>query len=622
MLDVLRRNAGSWAIKFILTFIALTFIWWGVGTYSESGRDVAATVAGETISQAELAEAVARLEKTYRETYGSAFTPELAGTLNLRRQALDALVRRKLLLAEAERMGLAASDGEVRRTIASTSAFQVDGIFREDRYQRVLSFNRVAPAEYEASVREEITVRKVEDLLAASGRVTEREARDLFDLTFRRIRLLVVAADPSAMKGIPPATEEEIGAKYAQTRESYRIPARVKLSIARFSPEAFAGRIEPTAEEIRTFYEGNAEKFRDDESRLVYPVTVPYASGGREQAREKAEKIVVEARQGKARFEEIAKSVAGSKGGAVWMTRKEIRHELASAVFSAPVDEVVGPIDTGSGFTVVRVNRIRFPETLPLEKVRTRVEALLKREKAMDLAVVKAYEAHRKATDSKDLAGACAEYGITPVETGWTGGGEEAAVPPAVVQEALLLQEGDIGPVRTVGDTHYLFRVVAREPSRIPSLADVRIRVVDAVQGEKREAAARAAVEKAIAGAKSASDLERNAKQAGLSVTVTPFFPVLSGSLPGSLASVRDLRRDLLDLSPGSPVGSKVFEAGKRFLAVAFLAEQPVDPKEWEAGKEVFLRALEERKRSDAVEAFLAARTARADLKINPEALK
>ena len=27
MLDVLRRNAGSWAIKGILTFIALTFIW-------------------------------------------------------------------------------------------------------------------------------------------------------------------------------------------------------------------------------------------------------------------------------------------------------------------------------------------------------------------------------------------------------------------------------------------------------------------------------------------------------------------------------------------------------------------------------------------------------------------
>lgn len=30
MLDVLRRNAGSWAIKIILGFIAITFVWWGV----------------------------------------------------------------------------------------------------------------------------------------------------------------------------------------------------------------------------------------------------------------------------------------------------------------------------------------------------------------------------------------------------------------------------------------------------------------------------------------------------------------------------------------------------------------------------------------------------------------
>jgi peptidyl-prolyl cis-trans isomerase D len=54
MLSILRRNAGSWAIKIILSFIALTFIWWGVGTYSERDRNVAATVGGEAITTNEL----------------------------------------------------------------------------------------------------------------------------------------------------------------------------------------------------------------------------------------------------------------------------------------------------------------------------------------------------------------------------------------------------------------------------------------------------------------------------------------------------------------------------------------------------------------------------------------
>jgi len=160
MLSVLRRNAGSWAIKIILTFIALTFIWWGVGTYSEQGRNVAATVGGEPITMNELAEAVSGLEKTYREVYGPAFTPEMAKSLNLKQQAVDSLVQRKLLLAEAGRMGLSATDAEVQREIASVPAFQQDGQFREDRYRSILSYNRVTTAAFEASKREEITLKK------------------------------------------------------------------------------------------------------------------------------------------------------------------------------------------------------------------------------------------------------------------------------------------------------------------------------------------------------------------------------------------------------------------------------------------------------------------------------
>jgi peptidyl-prolyl cis-trans isomerase D len=621
MLDVLRRNAGSWAIKIILTFIALTFIWWGVGSYSQSRRDVAATVGGEKISLAELAETTERLEKTYREVYGNALTPEMARELNLRKQALDTLIRRKLLLAEAKKMGLSASSEEVRREIAATPAFQVDGEFREDRYRSILSYNRVSPADYETSRQQEITVRKLEGLLSASARVTPSEARDFFRMMSRKVRLLVVTSDPSR-RIVPPATEGETAAKYEQTRESYRIPARVKLSVALFSPETFAREMKPSEQEIVSFYEGNTDKFRTEESRLVHPVTIPYAAGTREPSRKKVEEILAEARKGKDRFEEIAKKLSRGKGEATWLTRREMRPELADAVFSAPVDGLVGPIDTGSGFTIVRVSRIRFPETLPLAQVRDRVLALLKREKGKDVAVLRAYEAHGKARESGDLAGAVASFGVTLRETGWTSDGKGTDLPLAVVQEALLLQAGEIGPVKTVGDTHYLFRVDAKENSRIPSLPEVRGRIVAVVEKEKREAAARAELQQAIAGAKTASELERNAGKAGLAVTTTPFFTPLSGPLPGVLSAAGDIRRDLLPLSPKSPVSSKVFPAGEKYLAVAFVSEQPEDPKEWEAGKDSFIRGLREQKQASVLEAFVADRMNQSKVEINPEALK
>jgi len=622
MLDVLRRNAGSWAIKGILTFIALTFIWWGVGSYSQSRRDVAATIGEEKISMAELAEAHAGLEKTYRDVYGSAFTPEMAKSLDLRRQALDSLVRRKLMLAEAAAIGLIASDEEVQQEISATPAFQVDGVFNEDRYRSILSYNRIPPAEYEASKKEEITIRKMEGLFSASARVSDTEARDLFDLTFRQIRLLVVSSDPAEARGIAPATAGEIAAKYEQTRESYRVPARVKLLVARFSPEKFARKEDPSEEEIQAFYEGNNEMFRTEESRLAYPVIIPYTAGTREAARKKAEEVVAEARKGETRFEEIAKKLSRGKGGATWVTRREMLPALADSVFSAPVDGVVGPVDTGNGFTIVRINQIKFPESLPLERIRDRVITLLKREKGRDTAVIRAYEAHAKAMESHDLEAACAPLGITLRETGWTSDGKDIDVPPAVVQEALLLTAGEIGPVKTIGDTHYLFRVTAKENSRIPPLPDVRTQVAAAVEKEKRTVAARAELEKALVDAKTASDLKRNATKAGLAVMTTPFFAPISGPPPGVLASAGDIRKELLGLSPKSPVSPNILPAGPRFLAIAFVAEQPVGEEEWKAEKDSFVQGLAERKRMGAIEAFLAERMKQGKLKINPEALK
>jgi len=275
MLSILRRNAGSWAIKIILSFIALTFIWWGVGTYSERDRNVAATVGGETITTSELSEAVANLEKTYREVYGAAFTPEMAKALNLKKQAMDSLVQRKILLAEAAKMGLSATDEEVQREIAAIPAFQQGGQFRDDVYRSVLSYNRVTPAEFEATKRVEITMKKIKDLVAAGALVPETEAKELFRVASRKVRLLVVSADPGKAKADAP-TEGEILAKYEQGKERFRTPARVKLVVAAFTPDRFGREVNPSEAEIKAFHETNSDRFRTEERRLVSRIVLPF----------------------------------------------------------------------------------------------------------------------------------------------------------------------------------------------------------------------------------------------------------------------------------------------------------------------------------------------------------
>ncbi|MBP2679477.1 MAG: PpiC-type peptidyl-prolyl cis-trans isomerase [Deltaproteobacteria bacterium] len=622
MLSILRRNAGSWAIKIILTFIALTFIWWGVGTYSERDRNVAATVGGEKITSSDLSEAVANLEKSYREVYGAAFTPEMIKALNLKKQAMDSLVQRKVLLEEAAKMGLSATDEEVRREIAATPAFQQNGQFRDDLYRSVLSYNRVTPAGFEATKRVEITIRKVKDLIAAGALVPETEAKELFRLTSRKIRLVVVTADPRKAKADTP-TEGEILAKYEQGKERFRTPARVKLAVADFTPDRFGREVNPSESEIKAFYETNSDRFRTEEQRLVSRIVLPFGKKDRDAVRKKAEALLAKASTGKAEFDALAKSYARGKNAEAWLSRKDAGPTLSEPLFQAAVATVVGPIELPGSFVLARVDRIRFPEALPLSQVRDRVVEQIRHEKGKDLAVVKAYEAQPKAAAAKSVKATAAAYGVPVTETGWVGAEGAPGLPPALVQDALLLPPGEVAPVKTVGDDHYLFQVTAKQDSRVPPLSEVRDKVAEEVIREKKAAAARTALQQVLAISTTAAELAANARKAGLASSLTDWFAPLSEPVPEALAGAGDIRKDLSALSAKAPVSRKMYQDREGdLLAAAFSGEQLPSDAEWAQKKDEILKGVTQQKQNVMLEAFLSDSIKSVKVEINPEALK
>jgi peptidyl-prolyl cis-trans isomerase D len=583
---------------------------------------VAATVGGVTITTNELSEAVAGLEKSYRDVYGPAFTPEMAKALNLKKQAMDSLVQRKILLAEAAKMGLSASDEEVQREIANIPAFQQNGQFKDDLYRSVLSYNRVSPTDFETSKRVEITMKKVETLIAAGALVPETEAKELFRVASRKVRLLVVTADPGKVTADAP-TEGEILAKYDQGKERLRTPARVKLVVAAFTPDRFGREVTPSEAEIKAFHETNSDRFRTEEQRLVSRIILPFGKKDRDAARKKAEEILARASKGKADFDAQAKAQSTGKGMESWLTRKEAGEALSEPLFKAAVDTVVGPIELPGSFVLARVNRIRFPEALPLAQVRDRVVEQIRNEKGKDLAVVKAYEALPKAAAAKSVKATAAAYGVPVVETGWVGAEGAPGLPAALVQDALLLPSGEVGPVKTVGDANYLFQVAAKEDSRVPPLSEVRDKVVAEVVREKKGAAARAAVQQVVASSNTAAELEANAKKAGLSSSLTGWFAPLAEAPPDALAGAGDLRKDLSALSAKAPVSRKVYQEREgNSLAVAFSGEQFPSDADWVQKKDGFLKGVAEQKKNGMLEAFLSDRRKSAKVEINPEALK
>ena len=127
MLKVFRDNLKylSWVLWLVVAvFILFVFVDFG-GTIPGPAppTEAAAVVGDDEISYGELQRAYRQTEASYRQAYGAQFTPELARQLQLPLQVLEQLVNQRILLDEAERMGLRVSDTELQKAVLQLPIF-------------------------------------------------------------------------------------------------------------------------------------------------------------------------------------------------------------------------------------------------------------------------------------------------------------------------------------------------------------------------------------------------------------------------------------------------------------------------------------------------------------------
>ena len=144
MMRFIRNNAVFVVVVVIFivaVFIGTIFLVWGRGSMSSSSaeRSVAAWVGTTEIPYAEFVKTYDSRMEFYRRFYPDIGSAELEKRFKIRKGALDAAIGRRLLLDEAQRLGLAAGDEEVAAKIRETAAFQENGVFDPKKYREVLA---------------------------------------------------------------------------------------------------------------------------------------------------------------------------------------------------------------------------------------------------------------------------------------------------------------------------------------------------------------------------------------------------------------------------------------------------------------------------------------------------
>ena len=171
MLESIHKHM-NWIMWSIVVLITVTFLFFGIYPSNIGGRSVA-RVGGDVITVDEFNRVYRTMYDNYKQLLQDKFDEAFAKSL--KSQALQEVIVQKLLIQEAERIGLRISDEELQTVIMKTPSFARNGKFDKKIYESILDQINMKPATFEASQREFLLRQKLEQLVKDGVVVTDAE---------------------------------------------------------------------------------------------------------------------------------------------------------------------------------------------------------------------------------------------------------------------------------------------------------------------------------------------------------------------------------------------------------------------------------------------------------------
>lgn len=619
MLKVMRESFQhlKWILVFVVAlFVLLVFADWGGAGRMGSGAatdlgSAAARVNGDTISFDEYRRALFYAEQRIEQMYGQKITPQMREALGIEKQVLDDLVNQALLLQEAERMNLAATQDEVRKAILEIPVLNPEGKFvgpeLYKNYILGLGYGSVADFEYE--IERDLTMQKMQSALISAVAISPKAAEDLYRQRNENAKIQYVLFGTERLTAPVAVTPADVEAHYKANvnRYAHGEQRRVRYLIADLAQ--LRAKVALGDADLKAYYDLNRESFKSSESVRAAHILIPVAPNAPEAqtaaAKAKADALVAQLRGG-ADFAKLALENSedpGSKtqGGDVgWFERGRMVPEFENAAFSLAIGAISEPVKTQFGFHILRVAekrpegyrsfeevRVELTERFADERSRTMARdaiamarTKIEKDKPKDEAALRAIaEASPNVaindTQWFEKSGSIFGIGRLPALEDWAFGAEPGAISDII--------DSDRGPI--VG------WMEAKRDAGVSDLADVKDRV-DADARRAKASSSAAAELKAAAGDQ---PIDAVAKKLGVTLeesTVTRASVIQK--LTGDISALVDA---VMAAPVGQTVGPIPLEQGAVLAKV--VEKKDFDPATWATDKAQFtegLRATEARR--------------------------
>ena len=507
MLEKIREGSQGVIAKSILVLVILSFAFAGISSYLGAPTDVpAATVNGEEISKAEFEQAYQNERGRLQQQLGEMFDT-LAANDNylktIKQSALDRLVSQKLLDQTAAKLGLTVSDEQVRQAIKAEPAFQVDGVFDNERYQALLNQLGYQPVAFRNTMRVDLTRRQLINATVGSEFALKGEAKQIAEIQgqSRDIRYAIVNSEPF-LAGVT-VTDEQAKEYYDTNITQFVRPEMVSLDYVELNASDLSKGVSVTEEQAQAYYDEHKAQYQTIEKRLPAHILVQFGDD-EEKAKTKIDAIKKQL-DGGADFSELAKkdsedTFSGEEGGKLdWYEQGVMDPAFDDAMFSLEKGQVSDVVKSDFGFHIIKLLDVQPVKTQSFSEVSTQIIDDLKKNEAQD----KFYTMQQSLADTSyevpDSLNEAAEVVNTTVKH--TGLFSRNTIPaelnnPEVIKAAFsdqVLQSGLNSDVVELGDDHVLvLRVNEHKVAGTKSFAEVKSDVETRIKQEQATDAAQA----------------------------------------------------------------------------------------------------------------------------------
>ncbi len=315
--DAVRNNKR--VVQVFLALITLPFAFWGVDSYvrnSGAGTDLA-SVGDSKITRPQFDQAWRVQQDRMRQVLGANFRPESMNTPEAKLAVLNSLVDQRLLLIEAAKDRLAVGDDLLREVIGKIPALQENGQFSLARYRAVLAAQGMSQSQFEAQVRQDLTLQQLVAAIGDTGIAStttadamlriQSEERQVAELRFSPDQFLErVQVDPAAVRKF-----------YDDNANRFEIAEQAKAEFVVLSLDGLLEKAKVSDAEVTGWYESHKDRYQQPEERRASHILIlANADVDREKARAKAEEVLKEIQKSPGRFAELAKQHSQDPGSA------------------------------------------------------------------------------------------------------------------------------------------------------------------------------------------------------------------------------------------------------------------------------------------------------------------